>query len=222
MLEAAGEYDPYLAAWVEAGPDGPPAPVDESVEPPPYLITMDGDRTRDFVACLGSSGYHSPTNYPPDPDEEVAAKEEYLEPTIKWIECARRNGYPDLKDPLPVKADEFATEPTAVLPADITEQALRDVLANCPAFDEAAWLAHEQAMAEIGRDATLDQVEEVFAKHPLGDPNIGFDVPGADGDHRPGRPTDAPYPDSVIRGYEILREARDQFYEKYPELLRTG
>jgi hypothetical protein len=221
MLEMAAEYDPRIAVIMDERAGGPsPAPGWEDQEGQPFLIIGATDRTEDFVQCLDSSGYTEPFNYPPEPADEIAVKQANLAATLPWIECARANGYPDMKDPLPVQADEWQTDQVAVLPADISEAALRALLEACPSFDEAAWLAHDQAMADLGPNPTSDQVAEVDAKYPQTGAMIGFDVPGADGDSRPGRPTDAPYPDSVIRGYEIIREEKDRYLAEHADLIR--
>jgi hypothetical protein len=182
-----------------------------------YLIIGQTDFTEQFRGCLASSGYTQPENYP-DPDQEVANKEAYLQATLDWIDCARKNGYPDIKDPLPVKADEYETEPRAVLPADMTEQALRDLLAVCPNFDEPAYAAYMEAFNALEYDErTPEKLAEIEELYPWSAPNIGFDLPGLDGDYRPGRPTDAPAEHPVYALFDILREKRAAYDEAHPD-----
>ncbi|MDR2566206.1 MAG: hypothetical protein LBC97_09175 [Bifidobacteriaceae bacterium] len=216
MLDLAAKYDPSMELIKEAQAGGSPTAWPTG-EVPPYLIIGQQDRTEDLRRCLDSSGYTEPVNYP-TPDREVAIKQVDLEATLPWIECARANGYPDLEDPVPVKADEWQTEPTAVLPADITEQEFRALLAVCPVFDEAAWLAHDQAVAELGDNPTDEQLLEIDAQYPLGYPSIGFDVPGVDGRLHSGPETNTPVPDNVVRAFEIMREERDRYFDAHPDL----
>ncbi|MDR2380619.1 MAG: hypothetical protein LBE08_05500 [Bifidobacteriaceae bacterium] len=169
-------------------------PVDESLEieegiptTPPYLIVGDQDYTEDFVACLEETGFTTP-EYTVDPNEELRMKRLYLEPTTEWIRCARENGYPNIKDPDPPKADEYQTQPTAVLPADITEGELRALLEVCPNFDPVDLAAFDKEAAtiqdqDLSYEEYLDLFEELYKKYPGAlTPDIGFDAPGYNGD----------------------------------------
>ncbi|MDR1189654.1 MAG: hypothetical protein LBK95_19745 [Bifidobacteriaceae bacterium] len=210
MLEMAAKYDPTLANPEAYSASGAPVPDIE-----PYLIIGQTDFTEDFRACLETSGYTEPVNYP-DPEAEVAAKQSYLQATLDWIDCARSNGYPNIDDPLPVKADEWQTEPMAVLDADMSQQALRELLAVCPNFDEAAQADQDQAVYALGAGPDEEDLAKAMDEHPYSQPNIGFDLPGLDGDARPGKPTDPPEDHGVYALFEILREARAAYQEANP------
>jgi hypothetical protein len=123
-------------------------------------------------------------------DQEIGAKQSYLQATLDWIACARDNGYPDIAAPFPVKADDYATEPMAVLPTTMTEQEPRALLAVCPNFDQSGWDNYYAALKELGPDYTQEQRDEVAREYPVGEPNTGFDAPGLNGDHRPGTQTE--------------------------------
>ncbi|MDR3359321.1 MAG: hypothetical protein LBO20_01415, partial [Bifidobacteriaceae bacterium] len=206
MLEMAAKYDPPLLE--QFGPNAPPSPS-EDPDPsavPAYLIWGTEDRTQEWRGCLDSSGYTEPVNYP-DPEAEVATKEANIKATLPWIACARQNGYPEMKDPLPVKADDWETEPMALLPADISEQQLADLIAACPVVDLEVKAQREAALAELGPDAPPDQVAAVWEEFPVEGPIIGIDLPGLDGDMRPGRPTDAPVDERIPKLFNMIREA---------------
>ncbi|MDR1152865.1 MAG: hypothetical protein LBK72_10435 [Bifidobacteriaceae bacterium] len=99
-----------------------------------YGLVVDGmDRSTDFERCHLESGYTAP-QIMADPADELAQKQAQAEATNAWIACAREHGYPDLADVTAV-VDNWSTQPTAMLPSDITEQALRTLLAACPSFD---------------------------------------------------------------------------------------
>ncbi|MDR1441105.1 MAG: hypothetical protein LBJ02_01720 [Bifidobacteriaceae bacterium] len=126
-----------------------------------------------------------------EPAHEMAFKQLELDATVKWINCARKNGYPNMKDPGPLVADQYATKPTAVLPRDITEDAFRALLAACPNFNEQAHEAADKESLVIwekngntlpSREESVRIQQDLAKKYPDSvDPNIGFDVPGWDG-----------------------------------------
>jgi hypothetical protein len=176
-----------MAPYIRAGED----PERDEDAPPRFLIVAEQDLTEPFVACLDQTGYVPPERYQ-DPAEELRQKRVTLDATMRWLECARENGYPGLADPKPPVADEYATRPAALLPADMTEPALRTLLEACPQFDQAAHEAadaHRNAYFEEHGDedwtpeksAALDaEVLELFPGST--DPEIGFDAPGYGGD----------------------------------------
>ncbi|MDR1633466.1 MAG: hypothetical protein LBS27_00755 [Bifidobacteriaceae bacterium] len=217
MLDLAAKYDPMMELVKEVQAGGSPTAW-PTAEAPPYLIIGQADRTADFSACLKSSGYTEPVEYP-DPDAEIAAKQAILAPTQAWIECARANGFPNIEDPQPIKADEWQTQPKAVLSSTITVPEFRALLEACPAFNEEGHLARDRAMAELGPDTTSVEWEELEAKYPLGDPDIGFDLPGMDGRAYSGPETNNPLPENVIEAFGILQQAQDSYYQEHPELF---
>ena len=225
IVELASKDDPMIASqydpirFPQEEPWNQASPSEEDIvaalsEIPPYLIVGQQDRTAEWAQCLESSGYADPVNYP-DPDQEVANKQAYLQPTLDWIACAREHGYPEIEDPFPVKADEYQTDPTAVLPIDMTGDQLRALLEVCPNFDQAAYDAWQADLLALGTDYTAEQYEEVMGRYPVG-PNIGLDAPGLDGDHRPGVETDAPESANAMVLFEILREKREAWEAANP------
>jgi hypothetical protein len=132
------------------------------------LVIGARDLSREWELCLDQSGYvdRVPSL---DPAEELKMKRQRAEAGRQWAQCARENGVPSAKDPVPPVADGFATEPLALLPASTTLDQLRVVLAACP-------LAAHEERAEQG----LTQGEsKVWVTVPP--PGVGFDVAGWDG-----------------------------------------
>jgi hypothetical protein len=176
----AAQYDPAYA-------DTPAAPATEDGDMPlvseaePYLIVGATDHTPDFVKCLEETGYTEP-EFVPDADEELAEKQAALDVTLAWADCAREHGFTQVKDPRPPVADRHMTMPTALLPADLTVPELTALLEDCPNFDPAPFEARDVAEAELGADATEDEISELYATFPIPQPQIGFDVRGFDGD----------------------------------------
>jgi hypothetical protein len=154
----------------ESGPSGPP----------PYLILDDKDYTDAWRKCLDETGYTEPV-YQENPAEEIKSKQATIDATKEWLKCARQNGYPDIKDPLPAKADSWETRPVAALPRDITEADLRALLGKCPVFDKDAARAQAEAMAKLPAEPTAEDYEKLAREHPNVTPEIGIDVPGWDG-----------------------------------------
>ncbi|MDR1187458.1 MAG: hypothetical protein LBK95_08380 [Bifidobacteriaceae bacterium] len=147
----------------------------------PFLVIGPTDHTEALVKCLEETGYTQP-EYVPDAEEELAAKQADLEVTIAWAECARQHGVTEVVDPQPPKADRHMTQPTALLPTGITAQQLQSLLEDCPSFDHAPFEARDVAEAELGPDATQEQIDELYATFPIAQPQIGFDAPGFNGD----------------------------------------
>ncbi|MDR2379126.1 MAG: hypothetical protein LBD70_06850, partial [Bifidobacteriaceae bacterium] len=148
----------------------------------PFLVIGETDLTDPFAKCLDQSGYVDPGPDPGiDPDEEIRLKQLSLEATLRWLSCARSNGYPELEDPPPLVADDWATQPMARLPLDMTADQLTALLEACPNFDAALFDAREEAWAALGPDPTTDEIARLDAEYPIDQPLIGFDAPGLDG-----------------------------------------
>jgi hypothetical protein len=169
-LEAIqAQYDPAAAA-----PEG-------GAELQPYLIIGEKDHTEAFVRCLGETGYANPVAPPADPAEELRGKQGTAAASASWARCARDHGFPEVKDPEAPVADDYSTNPMALLPTVISEAELRTLLAACPPYDVAAHDAWDQAVAASGylNPMTEEQWAELMSLnvYPY-DPAIGFDFPG--------------------------------------------
>jgi hypothetical protein len=223
-------YDPaFLDGFDEGSAGGAQDPVGVgdttgTAAVQPYLILGDRDFTEDFRTCLESSGFTSPRPVV-DPAEELKAKHQALDATTRWVKCAREHGYPQLEDPPAPQADGYRTRPAALLPADIAEPQLRELLTACPAFDKDA---HTAADAELDAmyGEMLSQAEterrwtEIVDRHPgCIDPVIGFAAPGFDF----GAVGDDPEGASVIdedaarhleRLVEVLGESSKEYQEE--------
>ncbi|MDR1118122.1 MAG: hypothetical protein LBL01_02335 [Bifidobacteriaceae bacterium] len=227
VLDGPAAPEDQAGTWEDPAEGGDPdaegeTPAqDEPVAEPStfeaFLIVEDQDKTEALVECLGSSGYTAP-EIKLDPAQEIRDKEVRLEATAKWVKCARDHGYPDMADPPPAVADQYLTEPTALLPRDTTEPELRALLGNCPNFDAEAHQAVDEAFEAGAKKMSAAESEKLWqsliAEHPtFTNPEIGFDVAGYDG-----RGT---YDDTLTEAdterlnglMEVLREAADQYYE---------
>ncbi|MDR1441104.1 MAG: hypothetical protein LBJ02_01715 [Bifidobacteriaceae bacterium] len=234
LNKLASKYDPSLAE-LENSEGGPAAVVEETGEfvddVPSYLIIEDRDHTEAFTKCLEQTGY-TEAEWQIDPAQEIAIKQLMVDPTIKWIKCARQNGYPNMKDPAPLVADQMATSPTAVLPGDITEDALRALLVACPNFDEQAHEAADKEMTDaedsnMGFAEMIKIQEEIVKKYPGSiDPNIGFDVPGWDGtldgmDYGDEDNNDAEW-ERMLSLQEIVNAPSNAYYERIFQEYEEG
>jgi hypothetical protein len=139
---------------------------------PRFLIIGDVDHTDTWVKCLDESGYKEPPVVITRA-EELEQKQRQAADGVEWAECARQNGYPSLADPESPVADDFRTTPTVALPSTMTEDALRELLVECPAFDLDKWEVWEETLE---RDPTA-LTDEMTPAQPV----IGFDTPGHDG-----------------------------------------
>ncbi|MDR3360615.1 MAG: hypothetical protein LBO20_08230 [Bifidobacteriaceae bacterium] len=210
------------ASGAESDDEGEVVEEEDIPDVPPYLIVGEDDHSELFATCLEESGYTQP-EYKIDPAEEIKEKQASLEATNKWIGCARENGYPDMADPAPPKADEYQTQPMAILPADITEADLRALLKACPNFDVEDHKAADLETIEVLKkdpnmsdSETMKFYEELAKKHPGSiDPQIGFDAPGFNGNMggAAGMPEDAEF-ERLSKLQEVLYEAMSAYYEE--------
>ncbi|MDR0626413.1 MAG: hypothetical protein LBG11_03995 [Bifidobacteriaceae bacterium] len=156
----------------------------------PFLIIGITDYTEAWVKCLDETGYTDPFGEMAQ-QSQAAVTQLALDATLAWLKCARDNGYPRLEDPPAPQVDDYATQPMALLPGDMTEAQLRELLEACPNFD---WEDHfgaeemHQEMLATRADMSDDEVFEALVEAFPGsiDPVIGFDAPGFDGDTHDG------------------------------------
>jgi hypothetical protein len=175
---------------------------------PRYLVIGTADHTDALVECLDRSGYTEP-EVVQDPADELAQKQRDAADGAEWAACARENGYPAVKDPDPPKADAWETQPMVLLPPDMTEDALRELLAACPNFDEAGQRAFDAA----GEAATGEEPPD-FRDHLIPfQPPIGFDSPGYRGGMLDGAPVGPEEQQRLDRLQEILWEASNAYFE---------
>ena len=141
----------------------------------PWLIIGGEDMSENWQQCANVSGYQRPA-WIQDPTEELQEKRRIADAGTAWAACARRNGHPSTKDPEAPQADDWATEPTAVLPSGITAQQLAALLEVCPTFDSEA-----QAAADDDLAADPDMAEDEYWALVPAEAVIGFNVPCQDG-----------------------------------------
>ncbi|MDR1633579.1 MAG: hypothetical protein LBS27_01360 [Bifidobacteriaceae bacterium] len=192
--------------------DSPDAPE----EAPRYLIVGETDYTQAFVKCLDQSDYTGPV-YKIDPAEELRQKTLVAEASTEWAKCARENGFPNIKDPDPPKADEWATNPSVLLPGDITEQALRDLLAVCPNFDAEKAKALDEAYAALQGDPSVSEEDWAKIDEEFGyvEPSIDFDVPGR---NDPNAEMDEATQERMQKLREVLWEEQQAYYQSQMEV----
>ncbi|MDR0366040.1 MAG: hypothetical protein LBH68_04325 [Bifidobacteriaceae bacterium] len=181
-LKAMGE----LAAQYGSG--GSPmnvAGLDQAVSVPTaadqsFLVVGAADYTDLFVGCLEETGYTAP-GAADTSAEELAEKRHDLEATLAWAECGRQHGFAGITDPAPPVADGYTTFPTALLPASITAPELAGLLADCPSFEPAGWDTMEEAVEDLGANASDAERQRVRDELRPARPRIGFDAPGFNG-----------------------------------------
>lgn len=137
----------------------------------PWLIVGEEDRTDVWRRCEAETGYARPV-YVEEASTELKEKEVVAQAGVTWAECARANGYPTTKDPAAPVADNWATDPKVVLPADVTPEQLKALIEVCPLFDWEKQMAADDAL-EANPELTDDEYWEVVPVQP----HIGFDVP---------------------------------------------
>jgi hypothetical protein len=163
------------AIFDQAGEDGSEEAGVGSAGP---FLQVDGvDHTETWVRCLDSSGYDYLAVWESiaDSDMFTAMDQLVVDASNQWAKCARENGHPDVID---ARMPQSETEiPTALLPASITEDQLRQLLAVCPNFDPVIEEANELLEAQmVASDSILPDGYRA-------QPKVGFDFPGFDGDY---------------------------------------
>ncbi|MDR1512155.1 MAG: hypothetical protein LBS56_01535 [Propionibacteriaceae bacterium] len=176
------------------------------------LLQVDGvDHSETWARCLDSSGYDENAVWDSlyDPAVMTAFNQSIVDASNEWAKCARENGHPNVIDAHMPQSD--TENPTALLPASITEDQLRQLLAVCPNFDPAIEEANEKLFEEQGDD---------FFAMPEGyrsQPSVGFDFPGFDGDYSQDQTslsseTEATY-ERLSKLSELLYEAQMEYWE---------
>jgi hypothetical protein len=155
--------------------EGRDAAATETEPARPWLIIGADDLSDAWRTCAAATGYAEPT-WSEDPGEEMRSKERTAQAGVAWAECARLNGYPATKDPAPPVADDWATTPTVALPADITLEQFDALLDACPPYD-----LEGHAAADDQAEADPELTEEEYQELVPADPQIGFDLPCANG-----------------------------------------
>jgi hypothetical protein len=177
----------------------------------PFLQVDGVDHTETWVRCLDSSGYDENAVWDSlyDPAVMTAFNQSTVDASNEWAKCARENGHPNVIDAHMPQSD--TENPTALLPASITEDQLRQLLAVCPNFDPAIEEANEKLFEELADD---------FFAMPEGyrsQPNVGFDFPGFDGDYSQDQTSLSPETmatsERLSQLYAVLDEARMEYWE---------
>lgn len=117
------------------------------------LLAGGTDYTEQYVQCANTIDYEPPT-HPQIPEQELAWKTAVATASNNWVACARDNGHPYLSDVDPPVADNFKTQPVALLPITISPAQVKLLIEACPL-----------------KDFTEDNIE----------PAVSVDAPGYDG-----------------------------------------
>jgi hypothetical protein len=130
------------------------------------------DRTADLDACIEETQFTQPGPYA-DPATEQRLKQLQTDLNNDFAACARANGFPEVEDqPPPVLDGVTAGVASLILPWRMTEEELRDLLAECPAYDE----GRIRELAD-GEAAGANWLEETIMGPVLGFKPPSFDNP---------------------------------------------
>jgi hypothetical protein len=109
-------------------------------------LWVDGsDYSTEFTRCVQASGYIAPRLWT-NPAVELKEKTAVIEASIEWARCARANGFPGLADPAPAVADNYATSPMVMLPADTSVVQVEALVAACGSLNEWGKRAFEEGL----------------------------------------------------------------------------
>jgi hypothetical protein len=136
------------------------------------LIVGDVDLSADYSACIAETGYMEP-GYAADLAENLKWRQAFADAGAVWATCARTHGYPELIDPDPPRVGDDEPDPAVLLPGDISESALRELLQVCPVFDRAIQEAFDKNASQ-----DPDLVPEEMDDYPIW-PIVDFDFDGA-------------------------------------------
>jgi hypothetical protein len=143
-------------------------------DPKPILLVAGVDHSETWARCLDSSGYDE--NAALGSVDNSAMVDAYNQLVVdvsnEWAKCARENGHPNVIDAHLPQDDRDS--PIVLLPASITEDPLRQLLAACPTFDPAVEEANNKLMEE--QTGGLGGLPDGYRPGI----SIGFDFPGFD------------------------------------------
>jgi hypothetical protein len=167
-----------------------------------WVFIGNKDMTDLWQGCETETGYRVPV-YVNDRAEELIKKQEIAKASAAWAQCARDNGQPSTKGPQPPVADDWATEPRAVLPSTITPDQLRTLLGLCPLVDKVA-----HGKADDALEANPELSDQEYWELAGVDPVVGFDVPCLDGTDRECGPG---VWEDHLRLIQILEEPQNEY-----------
>jgi hypothetical protein len=98
----------------------------------PALMIDGVDYSEEYAKCLAQSGYDEQRAQGSVIQNPVLVQQQ-LAANNKWAQCARENGWPDVKDSV-VPEDDMMM-PVVYLPSGITDDQLRQLIDACPNFD---------------------------------------------------------------------------------------
>jgi hypothetical protein len=187
------------------------APADSAFDPAdlePFLQVDGVDHSETWTRCLDSSGYDENAIW--DTVDKSVVMDAYNQSTVEasneWAKCARENGHPTVIDAhMPQSDSEY---PTALLPASITEDQLRQLLEVCPNFDPAIEDENNKLAAE--QTGALNGLPDGYRSQP----SVGFDFPGFDGDYSQDQTSTNP---ETAATYERLSKLSELLYEAQVE-----
>jgi len=164
-----------ILALTKQGTEMPDDPENWSV-----LIIDGQNKSASMSECVESTGYDERAVYSSVDNESVekAYDELRLVATNEWVQCVHEHGYPQISDAV-MPDDPLNEDPIALLPTSVTESGLRLLLQLCPNFI----VSVEKNNQEIWNRVSLGEVRADPLPIGLkGQPNVGFDYPGFNGD----------------------------------------
>jgi hypothetical protein len=162
--------------WVQAdGQSSQARDIDESTamveaawaEDRSLLWLRGVDRTAEYDACVEETEFTQPGLFA-DSATEQRLKQLRVDLNNDFAACARANGFPEIKDQPPPVIDGGATQGPGqiLLPWRVTEDGLRDLLAECPVFDEGRL-----------RELAGGQNRDKWFEETIVGPNLFLDIP---------------------------------------------
>ena len=173
----------------------------------PVLVIDGVDHTGVYSQCLVKSGYKERFAWGVSVVDSSRIMAQ-MEANNRWAACARQNGWPAIEDStMPTQTDGYDW-PTVLLPTNITEDQLRQLLGVCPNFDP----------AQTQKLHDYLQTNPSAAGYPEGylpDPDISFDaIPGDAASGKPVSPEEQALMDHESALYEILQSGRNESDER--------
>ncbi|MDR1266529.1 MAG: hypothetical protein LBK42_13475 [Propionibacteriaceae bacterium] len=174
-----------------------------------FLFISGIDRTDDWAACLDQSGYDAAAAYKAFEDANdletlnTIWNQMVIAASNDWARCARDYGINGVVDAQPAANENDLI--AVSLPLTLTEEQLRDLLEQCPAFDPDV----EAANDEMVRQATTDGQPYVNIIDQLtAQPSITIDSSSLE----PGSGTNVAQWDHFDRLMKIIWEAPTAYY----------